>query len=189
MQVLIKKPGITFADCLWSQLHCSRDVVPQAVYPAFHTHYCRCVCRSEAAALLGRPSCTAQEAALALGPHCKIVLVTDGAHGSCISAMGQLHSIPPCWTSNTPVDTCGAGDGYAAGAMYGFLCGYDLTNIGRAGARVASAVILRQGAATTQDEALKLVQTLPETANGTHILQTGLPSVSQMQKQTQTQCL
>ena len=119
-------------------------------------------CRSEAAALLGRPSCTAQEAALALGPHCKVVLVTDGAHGSCISAMGQLQNVPPCWTANTPVDTCGAGDGYAAGALYGFLCGYDLVSIGRAGARVASAVILRQGAATTEQEALQLVRSMPD---------------------------
>ncbi|KAA6425375.1 MAG: putative sugar kinase [Trebouxia sp. A1-2] len=124
--------------------------------------------RSEAAALLGRPSCTAQEAALALGPHCKVVLVTDGAHGSCISAMGQLQRIPPCWTTSTPVDTCGAGDGYAAGALYGFLCGYDVANIGRAGARVASAVILRQGAATTEDEALQLVQSMPDMTDAPH---------------------
>ena len=145
-----------------------------------------CGCRSEAAALLGRPACTAQEAALALGPHCKIVLVTDGAHGSCISAMGQLHSIPPCWTSDTPVDTCGAGDGYAAGAMYGFLCGYDLTNIGRAGARVASAVILRQGAAMTEHEAVNLVQALPDMAGTVHASQT---DVSRAQSLRQTHCL
>ena len=141
--------------------------------------------RCEAAALLGRSACTAQEAALALGPHCKIAMVTDGAHGSYISAMGQLYSIPPCWTSHTPVDTCGAGDGYAAGAMYGFLCGYDLVNIGRAGARVASAVILRQGATTTEDEAVKLVQALPETISGHQTSCVGLPGISQLQKQTQ----
>lgn len=135
-------------------------------------------CRSEAAALLGRPSCTAQEAALALGPHCKIVLVTDGAHGSCISAMGQLHSVPPCWTTNSPVDTCGAGDGYAAGALFGFLCGYDLMNIGRAGARVASAVIMRQGAATTDKEALQLVQSMPDM---TDVSDTSSPALSQAQ--------
>lgn len=112
-------------------------------------------------------------------------MVTDGAHGSYISAMGQLYSIPPCWTSHTPVDTCGAGDGYAAGAMYGFLCGYDLVNIGRAGARVASAVILRQGATTTEDEAVKLVQALPETISGHQTSCVGLPGISQLQKQTQ----
>jgi len=144
-------------------------------------------CRSEAAALLGRPSCTAQEAALALGPHCKVVLVTDGAHGSCISAMGQLQRVPPCWTTSTPVDTCGAGDGYAAGALYGFLCGYDVVNIGRAGARVASAVILRQGAATTEDEALQLVQSMPDMTDAPHpsvVEGQGLP-----QSQAQNRCM
>lgn len=141
--------------------------------------------RSEAAALLGQPACTAQEAALALGPYCKMALVTDGAHGSYISAMGQLYSIPPCWTSHTPVDTCGAGDGYAAGAMYGFLCGYDLTNIGRAGARVASSVILRQGATTTEDEAVKLVQALPEMTTGHQTSRSGVLGASQLQTQSQ----
>lgn len=46
-------------------------------------------CRSEAAALLDR-QCTAREAALALGPHADMVVVTDGADGSCISALGSL---------------------------------------------------------------------------------------------------
>ena len=142
---------------------------------------CMCWRRSEAAALLGRPSCTAQAAALALGPHCKVVLVTDGAHGSCISAMGQLQSVPPCWTANTPVDTCGAGDGYAAGALYGFLCGYDLLNIGRAGARVASAVILRQGAATTEKEALQLVQSMPDMSEAPHASSLGSQGLLQPQ--------
>ena len=141
--------------------------------------------RSEAAALLGRPTCTAQEAALALGPHCKVVLVTDGAHGSCISAMGQLQNVPPCWTTSTPVDTCGAGDGYAAGALYGFLCGYDLMNIGRAGARVASAVILRQGAATTESEALHLVKSMPDTTDVPHGSPLGMQVLPQPQAQVQ----
>ena len=45
--------------------------------------------RSEAAALLGR-ECSAREAALFLGPHADMVVVTDGADGSCISALGSL---------------------------------------------------------------------------------------------------
>ena len=45
--------------------------------------------RSEAAALLGR-ECGAEEAALALGPHADMVVVTAGADGSCISALGSL---------------------------------------------------------------------------------------------------
>lgn len=47
--------------------------------------------RSEAAALLGLEDCTAEEAALGLGPHCDIAVVTDGASGSCVSALGSLH--------------------------------------------------------------------------------------------------
>lgn len=127
--------------------------------------------RSEAAALLGQTACTAQEAALALGPHCKVAIVTDGANGSCISAMGLLQVVPPCWNSDTPLDTCGAGDGYAAGALYGLLCGYDIANIGRAGARVASSVILKQGAALSSEEAFELVQTLPCTLGSAHAQQ------------------
>lgn len=78
--------------------------------------------------------------------------------------MGLLQVVPPCWTSDTPIDTCGAGDGYAAGALYGLLCGYDLVNIGRAGARVASSVILKQGGTLSAEEASSLVQTLPNIA-------------------------
>ena len=49
------------------------------------------VCRSEAAALLDLGDCTAEEAALGLGPLCDIAIVTDGANGSCVSALGSLH--------------------------------------------------------------------------------------------------
>ena len=47
--------------------------------------------RSEAAALLGTDGLTAEQAALALGPLCDMAIVTDGANGSCISALGTLH--------------------------------------------------------------------------------------------------
>ena len=50
-------------------------------------------CRSEAQALLQR-ECTAEEAALQLGPYCGMVVITDGANGSCISAMGRLQVLP-----------------------------------------------------------------------------------------------
>jgi hypothetical protein len=48
-----------------------------------------CHTRSEASALVGS-ECSAQQAALALGPHADMVVVTDGADGSCISALGSL---------------------------------------------------------------------------------------------------
>lgn len=112
--------------------------------------------RSEAQALLQR-DCTAEEAALQLGPHCGMVVITDGANGSCISAMGRLQVVPPFWASSKPVDTCGAGDGYAAGFMYGFLTGLDPTSMGRFGARVASTVIAKHGGALSTAEAELLV--------------------------------
>ena len=45
--------------------------------------------RQEAQALL-RCQCSAEEAALRLGPYSGVVAITDGANGSCISAMGNL---------------------------------------------------------------------------------------------------
>ena len=51
------------------------------------------LCRQEAQALL-RCQCTAEEAALRLGPYSGVVAITDGANGSCISAMGNLKVLP-----------------------------------------------------------------------------------------------
>ena len=50
--------------------------------------------RSEAQALLDC-DCTAEEAALRLGPYCSMVVITDGANGSCLSAMGRLQVLTP----------------------------------------------------------------------------------------------
>lgn len=48
-----------------------------------------CNCRSEAQALL-KCQCTSEEAALRLGPYAGVVVITDGASGSCVCAMGSL---------------------------------------------------------------------------------------------------
>ncbi len=64
-------------------------------------------CRNEAAALVSRPECTADEAARDLGSHCMVgVAVTDGARGSCISALGQVSPSP---ASHPPVDAAPCG--------------------------------------------------------------------------------
>lgn len=68
--------------------------------------------------------------------------------------------VPPFWASSKPVDTCGAGDAYAAGLLYGWLAGMDPSSMGRCGARVASAVIAKSGGALTNEEAGTLVDSL-----------------------------
>lgn len=136
-------------DELWGALHSGVDLL-------FAN-------RSEAAELLGKDpeSCSAREAALALGPFVDMVVVTDGASGSCISALGSLQVVPPHWTTSAPVDTCGAGDAYAAGVLWAYLRGLGVSAMGRAGARVASQVISRQGASLTLAAASALARELP----------------------------
>ena len=72
--------------------------------PHLPTKECECFCvRSEASALVGS-ECSAQQAALALGPHADMVVVTDGADGSCISALGSLQVWPcSCWYQHVEV--------------------------------------------------------------------------------------
>ena len=106
-------------------------------------------------------SWSAEDAALALGPHCSLVCVTDGSNGSVLTALGQLHVVPPHWTETPPIDTCGAGDAYAAGLLYGFLRKYDINSMGRVGARAASAVIARHGATMNEDAAATVAAALP----------------------------
>ncbi|PSC71317.1 adenosine kinase [Micractinium conductrix] len=113
----------------------------------------------------GGAHCAAgEQLALRLGPHCSVVIVTDGDRGSYVTALGQLHCVPPCWTEAAPVDTCGAGDAYAAGLLIGYLKHYDLTAMGRTAARTASAVISRHGAALTSEAAAALAASLPALA-------------------------
>ena len=69
--------------------------------------------------------------------------------------------VPPFWASTAPVDTCGAGDAYAAGVLYGYLSGFDVAHMGRAGARVASAVIAQHGAGLSPEAAAKLAAAMP----------------------------
>lgn len=51
-----------------------------------------------------------------------------------------MQVIPPYWAQDAPVDTCGAGDAYAAGVLWAYLRGMGVSAMGRAGARVASQV-------------------------------------------------
>ncbi|GAB4822062.1 hypothetical protein N2152v2_009108 [Parachlorella kessleri] len=131
--------------------------------------------------------CSAAEAAaLRLGPHCSLVVVTDGSAGSHLTALGQLHTVPPCWAPTKPVDTCGAGDGYAAGLLYGFLRGFDVASMGRVGARVASAVISHIGSALSDAQADALVEHLPLGADRSALRRVNTTPDQQQQQQVDT---
>lgn len=64
-----------------------------------------------------------EQLALRLAPHCSLAVVTDGAAGSYMAALGEIVCVPPAWMAQAPVDTCGAGDSYAAGACGGHAGG------------------------------------------------------------------
>lgn len=124
---------------------------------------------NEAHALVGDGrSCSTEDVARLLGSLCPLAVVTDGSRGSYIINQGQLSVIPPCWLTSPPVDTCGAGDAYAAGILYGLLNGNDVTSMGQAAARVASAVICKHGPQLSSEDAQQLVKQLQGAAGRSH---------------------
>ena len=86
-----------------------------------------------------------------------LVSVTDGRGGSHIGVKGEAVYIPP--SPCIPVDTCGAGDAYASGILYGLLSGTsDLKRIGTLAARVAATVVGQQGTRLRISDAVKLAE-------------------------------
>lgn len=86
-----------------------------------------------------------------------LVSVTDGPKGSYIGVKGEAIYIPPfpCM----PVDTCGAGDAYASGILYGISRGVsDLKSIGSIAAQVASVVVGQQGTRLRVQDAIRLAE-------------------------------
>jgi sugar/nucleoside kinase (ribokinase family) len=103
-----------------------------------------------------------KSAALALAQHTRVVsCVTDGHRGSHVAGMGACQVVPPYWMPKGPLDTCGAGDAYAAGALYALLRGASIRGMGYSGARVSSTVISQRGARLKTEDADKLVEVLP----------------------------
>ncbi|KAM5557982.1 hypothetical protein ABKV19_025014 [Rosa sericea] len=83
--------------------------------------------------------------------------VTDGPRGSYIGVKGEAVYIPP--SPCVPVDTCGAGDAYASGILFGILRGVsDLKGIGTLAARVASTVVGQQGTRLRVQDAVELAE-------------------------------
>lgn len=113
---------------------------------------------AEASALMGVVGDCVDEVAMMLASHTTMAVVTDGSHGAYVAGLGRVEHIAPHWAAEKPVDTCGAGDAYAAGVLYGLLQGFDIQSMGRFGARVASAVISRHGARLKKEDALHLIE-------------------------------
>ncbi|KDP39538.1 hypothetical protein JCGZ_02558 [Jatropha curcas] len=86
-----------------------------------------------------------------------LVSVTDGPRGSYIGVKGEAVYIPP--SPCVPVDTCGAGDAYASGILYGILRGVsDLKGMGTLAARIAATVVGQQGTRLRVQDAIKLAE-------------------------------
>lgn len=84
-----------------------------------------------------------------------LVSVTDGPRGSYIGVKGEALYVPP--SPCVPVDTCGAGDAYASGMLYGILRGMsDLKGMGALAARVAAVVVGQQGTRLRVQDAIEL---------------------------------
>lgn len=90
---------------------------------------------------------SAEVAARYLSHWVGLVSVTDVAKGSYIGVKGEAVYIPP-WPCEA-VDTCGAGDAYAAGILFAILKGrgydVDIAQMGMLAARVAATVVAQQG--------------------------------------------
>ncbi|XP_010553829.1 PREDICTED: uncharacterized protein LOC104823799 [Tarenaya hassleriana] len=85
------------------------------------------------------------------------VSVTDGHKGSYIGVKGEAIYIPPypC----VPADTCGAGDAYASGILYGILRGVsDIKGTGSLAARTAATVVGQQGTRLRVQDAVDIAR-------------------------------
>lgn len=83
----------------------------------------------------------------------EIIVTTLGARGSLIRRKKEDASTKEYFVESTPVvkkniDTVGAGDGYVAGFMYGYLRGKDIMTCARYGSTVSSFVIEEEGSTT-----------------------------------------
>lgn len=85
----------------------------------------------------------------------RTAFVTLGARGALVAENGRVSRIEPSTT--TAIDTTGAGDAFAAGAIYGLTHGMPPVDSAHVGSRLAAHVVSRMGPRPAPDE---LVQTL-----------------------------
>jgi len=75
---------------------------------------------------------------------CELAFLTRGAAGAVVVSGDEVHVVG-AHALGPVVDTTGAGDQFAAGALYGLTAGYDVATCGRLGALAAGEVIAHVG--------------------------------------------
>ncbi|WP_420548630.1 adenosine kinase [Curvivirga sp.] len=81
---------------------------------------------------------------------CKLAFLTRGSKGSVVASADDILAVPAVKV-DTVVDTTGAGDQYAAGALYGYTQGHSLETCARLGNMMAGEVISHYGARLERD--------------------------------------
>ena len=107
----------------------------------------------------------AYECCKSLGKLCPIAIVKNGKKGSYISCDKTIYEIP-LYGTDTPVDTTGAGDTYAAGFLYGFLKGYDIETTGKIASYLAGEIISQIGAQFDENKIKTIKETIKDIVNG-----------------------
>ena len=81
---------------------------------------------------------------------CKLAFLTRGSKGSIVATKDEIVAVPADKIENV-IDSTGAGDQYAAGALYGYTQGHDLETCARLGSMMAGEVISHYGARLERD--------------------------------------
>jgi len=97
----------------------------------------------------------AYECCRSMGKLCETAVVKNGKRGSYICYRGKIHEIP-VQGPETPVDTTGAGDTYAAGFLYGQCKGYDIEKSGDIASLLAGQIIKQTGAQFSKEKSEEL---------------------------------
>ncbi len=72
--------------------------------------------------------------------------ITLGSDGAYVFKDGELMKVDTPQNAANPIDTCGAGDHFSGGFLYGLINGFDLKNAGILGCRCGADAIKRYGA-------------------------------------------
>ena len=90
-----------------------------------------------------------------MGKLCETAIVKNGKKGSYVSYKREIHEIP-VMGPESPIDTTGAGDTYAAGFLYGLCKGYDVVESGLIASTLAGQIIKQKGAQFSPEKSAEL---------------------------------